>query len=45
VLAGHHKGMVADDLADYLFAHSTGHFASLMTLITSGCRPGRNHAP
>ena len=30
--------MVADDLADYLFARSTGHFASLMTLITRGCR-------
>jgi hypothetical protein len=30
--------MVADDLADYLSARSTGHFASLMTLITRGCR-------
>jgi hypothetical protein len=30
--------MVADGLADYLFARSTGHFASLMTLITRGCR-------
>src|SRR5712664_704646 len=38
VLAGSHPGMVADDLADYLFARSTGHFASLMTLITRGCR-------
>ena len=38
VLAGAHPGMVADDLADYLFARSTGHFASLMTLITRGCR-------
>jgi hypothetical protein len=38
VLAGNHPGMVADDLADYLFARSTGHFASLMTLITRGCR-------
>jgi len=38
VLAGTRPGMVADDLADYLFARSTGHFASLMTLITRGCR-------
>jgi hypothetical protein len=38
VLAGNHPGMVADDLADYLFARSTGHFASLMTLIIRGCR-------
>jgi hypothetical protein len=38
VLAGSHPGMVADGLADYLFARSTGHFASLMTLITRGCR-------
>ena len=38
VLAGAHPGMVADDLAGYLFARSTGHFASLMTLITRGCR-------
>ena len=38
ILAGNHPGMVADDLADYLFARSTGHFASLMTLITRGCR-------
>ncbi|MGH3195017.1 MAG: ATP-binding protein [Streptosporangiaceae bacterium] len=38
VLAGNRPGMVADDLADYLFARSTGHFASLMTLITRGCR-------
>jgi hypothetical protein len=38
VLAGTRPGMVADDLAGYLFARSTGHFASLMTLITRGCR-------
>jgi hypothetical protein len=38
VLASAYPGMVADDLADYLFARSTGHFASLMTLITRGCR-------
>ena len=38
VLADAHPGMVADDLADYLFARSTGHFASLMTLTARGCR-------
>jgi len=38
VLAGAHPGMVADNLADYLFAHSTGHFASLLTLIAPGLR-------
>jgi hypothetical protein len=38
VLAAAHPGMIADDLADYLFARSTGHFASLMTLIARGCR-------
>ena len=38
ILAGNRPGMVADDLAGYLFARSTGHFASLMTLITRGCR-------
>jgi hypothetical protein len=29
--------MVADELPDYLYDRSTGHFASLMTLITRGC--------
>ncbi|GGJ75170.1 hypothetical protein GCM10010123_01440 [Pilimelia anulata] len=38
VLADKYPGMVADDLCDYLYARSTGHFASLMTLITRGCR-------
>ncbi len=38
VLANNHHGMVADELAGYLYARSTGHFASLMTLITRGCR-------
>ncbi len=38
VLTGGHQGMLADQLADYLYARSTGHFASLMTLITRGCR-------
>jgi len=32
-----HRGMLADDLGDYLFARSTGHIGSLMTLITRGC--------
>lgn len=30
------QGMLADDLADYLFARTTGHFASLMSLIGRG---------
>jgi len=38
VLSDGHHGMLADELADYLYARSTGHFASLMTLITRGCR-------
>ena len=38
VLSAARPGMVADDLADYLFARSSGHFASLMTLIARGCR-------
>ncbi|WP_329088021.1 ATP-binding protein [Streptosporangium sp. NBC_01469] len=37
VLADKYPGMVADDLSDVLFARSTGHFASLMTLIKRGC--------
>jgi AAA domain len=37
VLAEHRRGMLADDLSDYLFARSTGHFASLMSLIGRGC--------
>ena len=37
VLANKYPGMLADDLADYLFARSTGHFASLMALIKRGC--------
>ncbi|MGC5343467.1 hypothetical protein [Streptomyces sp. AM 4-1-1] len=32
------RGMLAYDLSDYLYARSTGHFASLMTLIARGCR-------
>ena len=37
VLTDAHEGMLADQLADYLYARSTGHFASLMTLISRGC--------
>jgi hypothetical protein len=37
VLVDRYQGMLADDLSDYLFARSTGHFQSLMTLITRGC--------
>lgn len=37
VLANTRRGMIATDLADYLFARSTGHFASLMSLIGRGC--------
>ena len=37
VLAGSWHGMIASDLAEYLFARSTGHFASLMSLISRGC--------
>jgi hypothetical protein len=37
-LTSSHPGMVAGDPADDLSARSTGHFASLMTLITRGCR-------
>ena len=37
VLANAYRGMIARDLADYLFARSSGHFASLMSLIARGC--------
>lgn len=37
VLANAHRGMIARDLSDYLFARSSGHFASLMSLIARGC--------
>ncbi|KDN77600.1 ATPase AAA [Streptomyces olindensis] len=37
VLADKYPGMLADDLADHLLAHSSGHFASLMALINRGC--------
>lgn len=38
VLADKHPGMFVDDLSDYLFARSTGHIGSLMTLINRGCQ-------
>lgn len=37
-LAGKFPGMLADQLPDYLFARSTGHIGSLMTLINRGCQ-------
>ncbi|MGW6507731.1 ATP-binding protein [Streptomyces niveus] len=37
VLADAFQGMIADELSDYLFARSTGHFASLMALVARGC--------
>ncbi|MFF8593911.1 AAA family ATPase [Streptomyces sp. NPDC015220] len=36
VLAEKHPGMLVD-LADYLFARTTGHFASLMALVNRSC--------
>ncbi|MBB6416639.1 AAA family ATPase [Streptomyces sp. AK010] len=38
VLSDRHPGMIADDLSDYLFARSTGHIGSLMTLVNRGCQ-------
>ena len=38
VLAENYPGMIADDLCDYLYARSTGHIGSLMTLINRGCQ-------
>ena len=37
VLANKRPGMIATELSDYLFARSTGHIGSLMTLINRGC--------
>lgn len=37
VLSAAHPGMVVDDLSDYLFIRSSGHFASLMTILKRGC--------
>ncbi|MER5890014.1 AAA family ATPase [Streptomyces sp. NPDC001941] len=38
ILADKYPGILADDLSDYLFARSTGHIGSLMTLINRGCQ-------
>jgi hypothetical protein len=38
VLADAFPGMLVDRLSDYLFARSSGHFASLMALVARGCR-------
>jgi hypothetical protein len=38
VLARTQPGMLAEDLCDYLFARSTGHIGSLMTLVNRGCQ-------
>jgi len=38
LLNGKYPGMLADDLSAYLFARSSGHFASLMTILQRGCR-------
>jgi len=43
VLTDLHPGMLADDLSDYLYARSTGHFASLMVLINRGVPAGDPH--
>jgi hypothetical protein len=37
VLACKYRGMLADDLSDYLFERSSGRMGSLMTLVTRGC--------
>ena len=37
VLARAWRGMIARDLPEYLFTRSSGHFASLMSLISRGC--------
>lgn len=37
ILTHTQRGMLADQLGDYLFARSSGHFASLMSLISRGC--------
>jgi len=38
VLADKQPGVLADDLSGYLFARSSGHIGSLMTLIVRGCQ-------
>ena len=42
VLANAHPGMLSD-LADYLFARTTGHIGSFITLITRGCYKAIRH--
>lgn len=37
VLGDKHRGMLAEELSDYLFIRSTGHIGSLMDLIRRGC--------
>jgi hypothetical protein len=38
VLADKRPGMLAEELCEYLYARSTGHIGSLMTLINRGCQ-------
>lgn len=38
VLTETYPGMLADELSDYLYARSTGHIGSLMSLINRGCQ-------
>jgi hypothetical protein len=38
VLADSHPGMLADELSDYLYARSTGHIGSLITLVNRACQ-------
>lgn len=38
ILADNRPGVLADGLSDYLYARSTGHMGSLMTLINRGCQ-------
>ena len=37
ILGSKRRGMLVDDLSDYLFERSTGHIGSLMELIRRGC--------
>ncbi len=43
VLGDKHRGMLAEELSDYLFIRSTGHIGSLMDLIRRGVRPSDSH--
>ncbi|MEZ3178807.1 TniB family NTP-binding protein [Streptomyces pimonensis] len=38
ILANKFPGMLADELSDYIYARTTGHIGSLMTLINRGCQ-------